>query len=150
MEMQKLGYTTAATQTFETVYAVMEWVFRLLFILVCLLQAIIRGSSTGKYCISEGDQLLKEEGKWLGWLIVVQSVKIVIMSVWHIMLNRRNKGFFQDQTFSDWTSSSYSFYDQSSTSMSLSGATQDSRILARKKMHEDDHSKKQVGKKGDR
>ena len=55
MEMQKLGYTTPATQTFETVYAVMEWVFRLLFVLVCLLQAIIRSSSTGKYCINEGD-----------------------------------------------------------------------------------------------
>ena len=54
-EMQKLGYLTATTQTFETVYAVMEWVFRLLFILVCILQAIIRGSSTGKYCIDEGD-----------------------------------------------------------------------------------------------
>ena len=94
MEMQRLGYISPTTQTFETVYAVMEWVFRSLFILVSILQGIIRGSSTGQYCIHEADQLLKEEGKWLGWLIVVQSVKIITMSAWHIVLNRRNKSFF--------------------------------------------------------
>lgn len=88
MEQEKLGYISSATQTFETVYAVMEWVFRFLLILVSLLQAMIRGSATGQYCTHE-TELLKEEGEWLGWLIVVQTVKIVMMSVWHVLLNRK-------------------------------------------------------------
>ena len=95
MEEQSLGYITSATQKFETVYAVMEWVFRGLFILVSLLQAMIRSSATGQYCIEE-TELLKEEGQWLGWLILVQTVKILVMSIWHILLNRKKHGFFQD------------------------------------------------------
>ena len=106
---------TAATQTLETVYAVLEWVFRALFILVTILQMIIRGSSTGLYCRDEVG-LLREEGNWLGWLIGVQIVKVFVMSVWHLVLNRRRRGFFSDQ-FSLTNSTSSSYYDQSTVSL---------------------------------
>lgn len=79
----------------ETIYAVMEWVFRGLFILVSLLQMMIMGSATGQYCIKE-QGVLQEEGLWLRWLIVVQVSKIVLLSVWHILLNRKKQSFFDN------------------------------------------------------
>lgn len=70
VEMSAYGYITQATLTLETIYAVMEWVFRGLFLLVSLLQAMIRVSTTGQYCIS-GVGLLSSEGDWLFWLILI-------------------------------------------------------------------------------
>lgn len=74
----------------------MEWVFRALYILLTLLQALIRNSETGDYCINNIG-LLHEEGTWLKWLIILQVFKIVILSVWHILLNRKKQNFFSDQ-----------------------------------------------------
>ena len=50
-DMQKYGHVSAKTQTLETVYAVMEWVFRGLFVLVTILQLLVRCSATGRYCV---------------------------------------------------------------------------------------------------
>lgn len=80
----------------ETIYAVMEWVFRGLFILVSLLQILIMSSHTGQYCIKE-QGVLREEGHWLLWLIIVQVSKIVFLSAWHILLNRKKQSFFDNQ-----------------------------------------------------
>lgn len=63
-------------------------------------------SKTGNYCINE-EGTLKEEGFWLKWLIIVQVFKIVMLSVWHVLLNRKKQSFFSDQfdtTFFDETS----------------------------------------------
>ena len=78
----------------------MEWVFRSVAILISLLQWMIRNSETGRYCIEEV-KLLEEEGMWLKTLILVQLIKIIILSVWHIILNRRKNGFFADDQGSD-------------------------------------------------
>jgi hypothetical protein len=105
IEMEAHGFVSKTTQTMETVYAVMEWVFRGLYILVSLLQAMIRNSSTGDYCINETG-VLHEEGAWLKWLILVQVFKIVMLSIWHVLLNRKKQSFFSDQfdtTFFDRT-----------------------------------------------
>lgn len=88
IELEKKGYVSAATLTLETVYAVMEWVFRGLVCLVSLLQILIRTSATGKYCIHETG-VLSQEGTWLKLLIIAQLSKVVFMSVWHIILNRK-------------------------------------------------------------
>ena len=103
--MQKMGYLTATTQTLETVYAVMEWVFRGMICLVSLLQILILTSATGKYCIHELE-VLYQEGTWLKWLIIVQLGKVFVFSTWHILLNRKKQGFFADQ----WDTT---FFDQS-------------------------------------
>ena len=92
----KLGFVTHATLAWQTVYAVMEWAFRAIFLLVSILQALIRTSTTGQYCIKELG-VLELEGDWLYWLIVFQLFKIVVQSAWHIVLNRRSKAFFADQ-----------------------------------------------------
>ena len=52
IEIQNFGQVTKTTQALETVYAVMEWVFRAIYILLTILQAIIRNSETGDYCIN--------------------------------------------------------------------------------------------------
>lgn len=89
VEMDEHGFVSKTTQAFETVYAVMEWVFRGLYIIVSLLQAMIMTSKTGQHCINE-TLVLQEEGHWLKWLIIVQVVKIVMLSVWHILLNHKS------------------------------------------------------------
>ena len=53
-DMQKYGYASAKTQTLETVYAVMEWVFRGLFILVTALQLFLRWVVVGTVDAYEG------------------------------------------------------------------------------------------------
>jgi len=83
----------------------MEWVFRGLICLVSLLQGLILTSATGKYCMNEKD-VLSVEGAWLKWLIIAQLSKVVFMATWHVLLNRKNQGFFEDQwdtTFFDQT-----------------------------------------------
>lgn len=95
-EMEKKGFVTPMTLTLETVYAVMEWVFRGLICLVSLLQFLIRRSQTGQYCI-EGTGVLKDEGKWLKALICAQLTKVLLFSIWHIALNHKKQSFFQDQ-----------------------------------------------------
>ena len=74
----------------------MEWVFRAIWIFVSLLQAMIKTSTTGQYCIHEVG-ILEEEGHWLYWLIIFQTVKIGILSAWHLALNERSKSFFANQ-----------------------------------------------------
>ena len=104
-DMQRYGHASARTQTLETVYAVMEWVFRGLFLLVTALQLLVRCSKTGRYCVHE-EGSLKEEGVWLACLVFLQLFKVALMSVWHIVLNRKKKSFFSDQfdtTFFDQT-----------------------------------------------
>ena len=105
IELEKQGYVSAATLTLETVYAVMEWVFRGMICLVSLLQALILTSATGKYCIHELG-VLYEEGTWLKWLLTIQLAKVLFFSTWHILLNRKKQGFFADQ----WDTT---FFDQS-------------------------------------
>ena len=95
VELEEHGFVTKTTLAFETVYAVMEWVFRGLYVLVSLLQAMIMSSRTGDYCINELG-VLQEEGFWLKWLIIVQVFKIVSLSIWHILLNRKKSSFFSD------------------------------------------------------
>lgn len=105
IEMEEHGFVSKTTQAFETIYAVMEWVFRGFYIIVSFLQAMIMSSKTGNYCINELG-VLADEGHWLKWLIIVQVFKIVILSVWHILLNHKSQGFFSDQfdtTFFDDT-----------------------------------------------
>lgn len=60
-EKERYGYITKGTLTLETIYAVMEWVFRALCLLVALLQLMIRNSNTGNYCINDV-KLLYSEG----------------------------------------------------------------------------------------
>ena len=95
-EMQKYGFISSSTLTVQTVYAVMEWVFRAIWIFVSLLQAMIKTSTTGQYCIHELG-ILEEEGNWLYWLIIFQTVKIGLLSAWHLALNERTKSFFANQ-----------------------------------------------------
>ena len=40
--------------------------------------------------------MLNEEGQWLKWLVIAQVIKIIVFSLWHILLNRRKHGFFRD------------------------------------------------------
>ena len=96
MEVVNYGYVTAAQLTMETIYAVMEWVFRGLFLLVSLFQLLIMVSATGKYCIHEVG-LLESEGRWLFWLIIVQVCKLVFLSSWHVLLNKKKQSFFSNQ-----------------------------------------------------
>ena len=72
----------------ETIYAVMEWVYRGLFLLVSLFQSLILASATGQHCTTEVG-LLEQEGRWLFWLIIVQVCKLTFFSAWHILLNRK-------------------------------------------------------------
>jgi len=95
-EKERYGYITKGTLTLETIYAVMEWVFRALCLLVALLQLMIRNSNTGNYCINDV-KLLYSEGQWLLWLIIVSTFKILLLSAWHLFLNTRSKSFFSDQ-----------------------------------------------------
>ncbi len=95
-ENERYGYVTKNTLTLETIYAVMEWVFRALCLLVALLQAMIRSSKTGYYCTHELG-VLADEGHWLLCLIVVSIFKIILLSAWHLVLNTRSKSFFADQ-----------------------------------------------------
>mmetsp|Transcript_13102 Transcript_13102/g.15673 ORF Transcript_13102/g.15673 Transcript_13102/m.15673 type:complete len:123 (+) Transcript_13102:684-1052(+) len=74
----------------------MEWVFRAIFVLVSLLQGMIRSSTSGHYCIKEIG-VLDLEGTWLFWLILVQLGKIAFLSAWHIVLNQKTKSFFANQ-----------------------------------------------------
>ena len=74
----------------------MEWVFRAIFLLVSILQALVRTSTSGQYCIHEIG-VLELEGDWLYWLIWFQLFKIAVLSAWHIVLNKRQKAFFADQ-----------------------------------------------------
>ena len=74
----------------------MEWVFRAIWVLVSLLQAMIKTSTTGQYCIREVG-ILEEEGNWLYWLIILQTGKIVLLSGWHLALNEKSKSFFANQ-----------------------------------------------------
>lgn len=104
-DQQKTGFVSAATLTLETVHSVMEWVFRGLILSVSLFQTIIRLSATARYCINEVDTL-KEEGKWLEWLIIAQIAKVLVLSFWHILLNKRKLGYYSNQfdaTFFDQT-----------------------------------------------
>lgn len=87
-EQEKSGYVSAATLTLETVYAVMEWVFRGLICLVSLLQILILKSASGNYCIHEL-AVLYEEGLWLKTLITIQILKVFLFSIWHVLLNRK-------------------------------------------------------------
>ena len=40
---------------------------------------------------------MEEEGNWLYWLIILQTGKIVLLSVWHLALNEKSKSFFANQ-----------------------------------------------------
>ena len=95
VEMSAHGFVSRTTQTLETVYAVMEWAFRAFYILISMLQSIIRNSDTGNFCINEAG-VLYEEGQWLRWLIIMQVFKIILLSVWHVLLNRKKSSFFSD------------------------------------------------------
>ena len=96
LETDGQGFISSTTHTMETIYAVMEWAFRGFFVLVSLLQLMIKGSKTGHYCIHELG-VLAEEGRWLKWLIILQLVKIVLLSIWHVLLNRKKQSFFSNQ-----------------------------------------------------
>lgn len=95
--MEQLGFVTVLTQVLETMYIVIEWAFRAFGILATLLQFMIRNSHTGRFCIHDA-KVLAVEGECLRWLIIIQSIKIVVLSVWHLILNRAKQSFFLDQT----------------------------------------------------
>ena len=62
---------------------------RLATLVVIVIQNQILNSKQAKYCIAY-PEVLSSEGKWLQYLIYLQLVKLVIFSIWHIILLKSN------------------------------------------------------------
>lgn len=70
---------------------------------------MIRTLSPSKYCI-HNTRTLHLEGTWLKWLVIMQLVKIFILSFWHLNLNKRNVDYFNELLKSE--SSAYHEQDE--------------------------------------
>ena len=62
-----------------------EWVFRLGIVGVSVLQFLMINSDNGQYC-SKVKGLLALESEWLTSLIKIQMIRVVVISVWKILL----------------------------------------------------------------
>ena len=76
-------------------YALLEWVFRILMVIISAGQLAVILLSSTRHCVLETKEL-NLEGTWLFFLIMAQLFKIVTLTLWHLRLNQRNVGYFND------------------------------------------------------
>ena len=90
-----LGYVSQRTEMLAIQYALLEWVFRILMVIVSAGQLAFILLSSTRHCVLETNEL-NLEGAWLFFLIIAQLFKIATLTLWHLRLNQRNVGYFND------------------------------------------------------
>ena len=81
IEERKFGIVTTSTRRLALTCTYVEWALRSSLLAVSLLQSMVIHSTKGEYCIySLG--VLRLEGSWISWLILFQTVKVVVFSIW--------------------------------------------------------------------
>ena len=80
-EQRKFGISLKFTSRMTETTAYFEWGYRLMTVIISILQLQTTHSRLGDYCVNQLG-VLGLEGRWMNTIITFQSVKVLLFSFW--------------------------------------------------------------------